>query len=240
MTDLKKYQRTVLLVGGATILAVVLSILGSRALGASNECNYQIKQGDWLSRIAQNFGTDVSTLVDINGIENPDLIFAGDTILVCERGNRSLGPVLVPRYAEAWGAAVTSNAPDWATDDQTRFLIAVAHFESAWCEHLWNPRDAGSENGTQYAGSYGCVQIRVEATPTSPHRDLERLRGDYDAQAAAAWHIFGERLGWGINPYTAWGPARNTRGGPKLAPSCDEARNPAECNRAWQIADAVR
>lgn len=44
--------------------------------------NYTIQKGDTLSGIASKFGTTVNELANKNGIENPNLIYAGTTILV--------------------------------------------------------------------------------------------------------------------------------------------------------------
>ena len=43
---------------------------------------YTIQSGDCLSVIAERFGTSVDALVSLNGINNPDLIYAGTTIRV--------------------------------------------------------------------------------------------------------------------------------------------------------------
>lgn len=43
---------------------------------------YTIQSGDTLSDIAGRFGTSVAHLAALNGIENPDLIYAGDTIRI--------------------------------------------------------------------------------------------------------------------------------------------------------------
>lgn len=43
---------------------------------------YTIQIGDTLSGIAGKFGTSVAHLTTLNGIENPDLIYAGDTIRI--------------------------------------------------------------------------------------------------------------------------------------------------------------
>lgn len=47
---------------------------------------YVIQPGDTLGGIAQRFGTTVSTLAELNGIKNPDKIYAGKTIRVPENG----------------------------------------------------------------------------------------------------------------------------------------------------------
>lgn len=43
---------------------------------------YNVKKGDTLSQIAQMYGTTVSKLVRLNNIKNPDLIYAGDKIII--------------------------------------------------------------------------------------------------------------------------------------------------------------
>ena len=48
---------------------------------------YVIQPGDTLSGIAQRFGTSVRTLAELNGISDPDKIYAGNTIRVPENGS---------------------------------------------------------------------------------------------------------------------------------------------------------
>ena len=48
---------------------------------------YTIKSGDTLSGIASRFGVSVSDLVSWNNIANPNLIYAGDTIIVKKSGS---------------------------------------------------------------------------------------------------------------------------------------------------------
>lgn len=50
--------------------------------GSSGAQYYTIQPGDTLSDIAVKFGTTVSALSALNGISNPDLIYAGNTIRV--------------------------------------------------------------------------------------------------------------------------------------------------------------
>ena len=46
-------------------------------------CIYVVQPGDTLTRIAARFGTTVFRLVSLNGIANPNLIFAGQCLRVC-------------------------------------------------------------------------------------------------------------------------------------------------------------
>ena len=43
---------------------------------------YTFQPGDTLSGIAAQYGTSVSNLVALNGIANPDVIYAGQTIRI--------------------------------------------------------------------------------------------------------------------------------------------------------------
>ena len=51
-------------------------------VASSSGQTYTIQSGDTLSGIAGRFGTSVAHLAALNGIENPDLIYAGDTIRI--------------------------------------------------------------------------------------------------------------------------------------------------------------
>lgn len=43
---------------------------------------YRVQSGDTLSKIAQQYGTTYQYLAEINGIDNPNLIYAGQTLIV--------------------------------------------------------------------------------------------------------------------------------------------------------------
>lgn len=47
-----------------------------------NITTYKIQRGDTLSEIAVRFQTTVAKLVELNGIRNPDLIYAGETLKI--------------------------------------------------------------------------------------------------------------------------------------------------------------
>src|SRR5690606_14121414 len=48
--------------------------------------SYKIQWGNTLSQLAQKFGTTVQALAKKNNIKNPDLIYAGDTLIVPGKG----------------------------------------------------------------------------------------------------------------------------------------------------------
>ena len=47
-----------------------------------NEVTYVVQRGDTLSSIAQRYNTTVSELVSLNNIQNPNLIFAGERLVI--------------------------------------------------------------------------------------------------------------------------------------------------------------
>lgn len=56
---------------------------------ATQYITYVIQPGDTLSEIASRYGTTVSALTQLNGISNPDKIYAGNTIKVPESSSGS-------------------------------------------------------------------------------------------------------------------------------------------------------
>ena len=51
---------------------------------------YTIKRGDTLSEIALEYSTTVVSLVELNNIKNPNLIYAGETLKI-RSNNESIG-----------------------------------------------------------------------------------------------------------------------------------------------------
>lgn len=52
--------------------------------GNSAPVYYTIQPGDTLSEIAERFGTTVASLSALNGISDPNLIYAGNTLLISQ------------------------------------------------------------------------------------------------------------------------------------------------------------
>lgn len=64
------------------VQAIVNEKLKNNKDKGNKKVYYEIKEGDTLTHIANKFNTTVSKLQKLNGIENPDRIFAGKTIRV--------------------------------------------------------------------------------------------------------------------------------------------------------------
>lgn len=92
---------------------------GSAATGAGNG-TYVIKQGDNLSRIAAQFGTTVANLQALNGIKDPNLIIAGQSIKIG-------GATANPTGGANPSAALTNpaNPPAPQTPDQVNADLAT-------------------------------------------------------------------------------------------------------------------
>lgn len=63
--------------------AAIQSIVNAKLGGNSGTViNYAVRRGDTLSGIAQRYGTTVAKLVADNGIKNPNLIYAGQRLVI--------------------------------------------------------------------------------------------------------------------------------------------------------------
>ena len=76
-----------------------------------NELIYTVKWGDTLSQIALEYGTTVNSLVNLNNIQNPNLIYVGQKIIIRTSENEDImhdcGHII---YHIKWGDTLTSIA----------------------------------------------------------------------------------------------------------------------------------
>lgn len=87
---------------------------------------YTVRYGDNLYRIALRYHTTVWTLMNLNGISNPNRIFAGQTICVAAGGGG------VP-----WGFLYTVRRGDTLYSIARRYGWSASYVASV--NHLWNP-----------------------------------------------------------------------------------------------------
>lgn len=90
--------------------------------------NYTIVPGDTLTAIARRFNVSISSITDANGIDNPDLIEAGDSIIIPGTVGVS-NPVTVkppqqPVAIPGTGGAVL-NLSDWLKPPKLYYALAV-------------------------------------------------------------------------------------------------------------------
>jgi len=72
-------------IGVALAILMTTALVGmttTQAHAATLSKSYTIASGDTLSGIASEFGVSVDSLVAANGIANPDLIYAGQTLVI--------------------------------------------------------------------------------------------------------------------------------------------------------------
>lgn len=116
-----------------------LSLEGAPTVGTSS---YVIQPGDVLSRIAANFGVLLRDLVELNGISNPDRIYAGQSLTI--PGNEVTIPV------REVSRDVAEDALRQAERDYglpSGVLLALAWQESGWQQAVVS--EAGAVGITQ-------------------------------------------------------------------------------------------
>ncbi len=84
-----------------TSLLLAVLLIMTLSMGAFAMDSYVIEQGDTLYRISGKVGVSIEELVELNGIENPNLIYTGDLLkLVPDYSTMELNEQLV--MATAW------------------------------------------------------------------------------------------------------------------------------------------
>jgi len=86
---------------------------------------YIIQRGDTLSRIAARFNTTTATLAQLNGITNPNTIYAGQRLIIPVAGQDGSGGVPQPSPATATPAVPAENKTYVVQPGDTLFKIAV-------------------------------------------------------------------------------------------------------------------
>ena len=89
---------------GVVLALLAVALLASATTGQAHAATmsraYTIVWGDTLSGIAARFGVSVDALVAANGIANPDLIYAGDTIVIPDSSSTGAPQQLSGSYAD--------------------------------------------------------------------------------------------------------------------------------------------
>jgi LysM repeat protein len=81
-------------------VALLASATTGQAHAATMSRTYTIVYGDTLSGIAARFGVSIDALVAANGIANPNLIYAGDTIVIPDGSSAGAPQQLSGSYAD--------------------------------------------------------------------------------------------------------------------------------------------
>lgn len=75
-------------------LSPLAAVVALASLALASTGAHTIARGETLSRIAADHGTTVAALAQANGLENPDLIYAGTTLTIPAGGAEVAGPAV--------------------------------------------------------------------------------------------------------------------------------------------------
>ena len=157
--------------------------------GSGGSANYVVQTGDRLGDIAAKYGTNISTLADLNGLSNVNMIRSGQTLAV-PGGSSWVCPVKGGRYFNDWGFPRGSSrfhegndifagkgspvrAPVSGTVELIEGTVGGLQFNlqgSDGVEYLGSHLDAAGKTGKVSAGDViGYVGTSGNAAGTTPH-----------------------------------------------------------------------
>jgi LysM repeat protein len=166
---------------------------------------YRIQRGDILSEIAARFGTDVETLARMNGIANPNRIFAGQSINVPSGGRSHV----VERGDTLSGIAANTNSSVGAlmsANPEIRNANQIYPGQTIRIPAGQPQIQTPQTPNVPVAG--GSVQPRVSPTPVANRDVLTRLgdalatgEGNYESYNTGTQGVAGGRVGHSyLNP----------------------------------------
>lgn len=193
------------------------------ALGATASAGYTAQSGDTLSDIAVREGVSTSELVAANGLEDPDLVVAGEALTLPEAApdaTREAAPVSGPparASARAGvGALIDDTARRYGWNPAT--VKALAWQESGWRQDVVS--SAGAVGIMQVLPSTGeWLSTYVVGRPL----DLSDPGDNVEAGVAFLDHLYGESNG----------DVRRTLGGYYQGAASLEARGPYDDTEAY-------
>ena len=182
------------------LLTAGIALSGTFITNVAHADQVTVKSGDTLSSIAQAYGTDYQSLEQINGLDNPDLIYVGDVIETDGAISQIKAPVTVytpvvdqtPTKVQEI-APVASNSVSEPVKREEPVTGGSAKAQIAMIESTDN---YGATNG-QYYGKYqlGPDVLKYGTSPAGQ----ERAADEYVADRYGSWDnalSFHQSHGW--------------------------------------------
>ena len=173
----------------------------------------RVEQGDNLSKVAQQFGTSVDQLVQVNGISNPNLILTGQQLKLSGNGTAVTTPAVqaattvttqntnnnaYAQTTQTQQAQATTNANN-ASTQASQSTTALSGGEQAakdWIAARESGGNYGATNGN-YIGKYqlSAAYLNGDYSPANQ----ERVANNYVASRYGSWTAaqqFWQSHGW--------------------------------------------
>ena len=183
-------------------LAVVLAFLAPSLAFAQETTTYTVKSGDTLSGIAEKYNTTVEKLAELNNIENTDLIFV-DQVLIIDGPAAAVAATTsttyeAPATTEATTEAVTYEAEATETtyeapaapvveESYTAPAATVSGSEAEAKEWIAQKESGGSYTATngRYIGRYQLTDSYLNGDYSAENQ--ERVADAYVAGRYGSW-----------------------------------------------------
>lgn len=169
-----------ILLYSASVLGLGLGFLGLSQDASAAEITVQ--SGDTLSKIAQTHNTTVDSLVAINGIANPNLIFVGEVLQT--EGTNVATVQETQTYVEP-----TQTYTEPVQETQTSYSSTATGSEYEAKEWIANKESGGSytaSNG-QYYGRYQLNPSLYAGYDTTPAGQEAAAQAYVDARYGGSW-----------------------------------------------------
>lgn len=98
IADINNIANPNLIYPGQTLRIITNSTVHGSETRGTGSITYTVQRGNTLSQIAGDYGVTVSHIVEMNGIQNPNLIYPGEKLRITESTNTTLNPVLQNNY----------------------------------------------------------------------------------------------------------------------------------------------
>ncbi len=131
-------------------------------------CDYTVRAGDWLAKIAAQAGTTWQVLAALNGLTNPGLIFPGQHLSLCAHSGGG-AQVTTTSYTPVGGTAVNRAAFGWCVWYAQTQRMDIQLRGDAWQEAT-NAATDGYRTGNQpQVGALVVFQPGVEGAGSEGH-----------------------------------------------------------------------